>query len=185
MLIGKRDMVVFVAHCILNQTTRARWGEAGANREDGMVSEVVGLLMRHKVGAIQIECPEFSLYGNPRPPRSREEYDTPEFKRRCREIAIKTSESMEALMERRGDPEIEVRAILGFEGSPSCGVERTTRTINGERWRAPGRGHLIEALKRELRRRGMEVPFLGVSLGAEEGREALRRLEAIIGDEIP
>jgi len=175
-------MVVFVVHCILNQTTRARWGEGGASREDGMVSEVVGLLMRHGVGAIQMECPEFSLYGNPRPLRSREEYATPEFKRKCREIAIQACEKMEALMEGRGDPEIEVRAILGFEGSPSCGVDRTTRTINGKLRRAPGRGHLIEALQRELRRRGMEVPFLGVSLRAEEGREALRRLEAIIED---
>jgi predicted secreted protein len=147
-----------------------------------MVSEVVGILMRHGVGAIQMECPEFSLYGNPRPPRSREEYDTPEFKGKCREIAIQACERMEALMEGRGDPEIEVRAILGIEGSPSCGVEHITRTINGEPQRAPGRGHLVEALQRELRRRGMEVPFLGVSLRAEEGREALRRLEAIIED---
>jgi predicted secreted protein len=147
-----------------------------------MVSEVVGILMRHGVGAIQMECPEFNLYGNPRPLRSREEYDTPEFKGKCREIAIQACERMEALMEDGGDPEIEVRAILGFEGSPSCGVELTTRTINGEPRRAPGRGHLVEALQRELRRRGMEVPFLGVSLRAEEGREALRRLEAIIED---
>jgi uncharacterized protein YbbK (DUF523 family) len=128
-----------------------------------------------------MECPEFSLYGNPRPPRSREEYDTPEFKGRCREIAIQACERMEALIEGRGDLEIEVSAILGFEGSPSCGVERTTRTINGERQRTLGRGHLIEALQRELRRRGMEVPFLGVSLRVEGG-EALRRLEAFIED---
>jgi len=179
---GNRDKVVFVVHCVLNQTTRAQWGEGGASREGGMVSEVVSLLMRKEIGAIQMECPEFSLYGNPRPPRSREEYDTPEFKGKCREIAIQACERMEALMEGGGDLEIEVRAILGFEGSPSCGVERTTRTINGERQRAPGRGHLIEALQRELRRRGMEIPFLGVSLRVEEGREALRRLEAIIED---
>jgi uncharacterized protein YbbK (DUF523 family) len=147
-----------------------------------MVSEVVSLLMRQGIGAIQMECPEFSLYGNPRPPRSREEYDTPEFKWRCREIAIQACERMEALIEGRGDLEIEVSAILGFEGSPSCGVERTTRTINGERQRTLGRGHLIEALQRELRRRGMEVPFLGVSLRVEEGGEALRRLEAFIED---
>lgn len=179
---GKMDKVVFVVHCVLNQTTRARWEEGSASRDNGMVSEVVGLLMRHGVGAIQMECPEFSLYGNPRPPRSREEYDTPEFKRKCREIAIQACEGMEALMEGGSEPEIEVRAILGFEGSPSCGVERTTRTINGERRRAPGRGHLIEALQLELRSRGLEVPFIGVSLRVEEGREALRRLEANILD---
>ena len=83
------------------------------------------------------------------------------------------------------DPEIEVVAILGFKGSPSCGVERTTRTINGERRRAPGRGHLIEALQREMKTRGLDVPFLGVSLREDERRDALGRLEALITDDVP
>jgi predicted secreted protein len=183
-LIEKRDKVAFVSHCILNQATRAWWGEGGASRERGMVSDVVGLLMRHGVGAIQMGCPEFSLYGNPRPPRSWGEYDTPEFKEKCREMAVQACEKMETLTERGAEPGIEIIAILGFEGSPSCGVERTTRTIRGERRRAPGRGHLIEALRREMKSRGLQVPFLGVSLREDERRDALRRLEAIVTDDV-
>ena len=184
-MIDRRGRVALVAHCVLNQTTRAWWGESGANREEGMVSDVVGLLMRHGIGAVQMGCPEFSLYGNPREPRSKEGYDTLEFKRECREIAVHACDMMEALLERGVDPEIEVVTILGFEGSPSCGVERTTRTINGERRRAPGRGHLIETLQREMKTRGLDVPFLGVSLGEDERRDALGRLEALITDDAP
>jgi len=184
-LIEKRDKVAFVSHCILNQATRAWWEEGGASRERGMVSDVVGLLMRYGVGAIQMGCPEFSLYGNPRPPRSWEEYDTPEFKEKCREMAVQTCDKMETLMERGTDPGIEITAILGFEGSPSCGVKRTTRTISGERRRAPGRGHLIEALRREMKSRGLQVTFLGVSLREDERRDALRRLRAIVTDDVP
>lgn len=184
-MIDRRGRVALVAHCVLNQTTRAWWGEDGASREEGMVSDVVGLLMRHGIGVVQMRCPEFSLYSNPREPRSKEGYDTQEFKRECREIAAHACDTMEALQERGVDPEIEVVAILGFEGSPSCGVERTTRTINGERRRAPGRGHLIEALQREMKTRGLDVPFLGVSLGEDERRDALGRLEALITDDVP
>jgi predicted secreted protein len=184
-LIEKRDKVAFVSHCILNQATRAWWEEGGASRERGMVSDVVDLLMRHGVGTIQMGCPEFSLYGNPRPPCSWEEYNTPEFKEKCREMAIQTCEKMETLTEREAEPVIEITAILGFEGSPSCGVERTTRTIRGERRRAPGRGHLIEALRREMKSRGLQVTFLGVSLREDERRDALRKLRAIVTDDIP
>ncbi|RLI09377.1 hypothetical protein DRO42_04375, partial [Candidatus Bathyarchaeota archaeon] len=74
-----RDKVAFVSHCILNQATRARWEGGGARRERGMLRDVVETLLSHGVGAVQMECPEFSLYGNPRPPRSKDDYDTPEF----------------------------------------------------------------------------------------------------------
>jgi predicted secreted protein len=184
-VIEMRDRVAIVAHCILNQAARAWWGEGGASREKGMVSDVVGLLARHGVGVIQMGCPEFSLYGNPRRPRSREESDTPEFREKCREIAIQARVEIEALMERGIDPEMEIAGILGFEGSPSCGVKYTTRTIDGERRRAPGQGHLIEALQLEMSLRGLDVPFLGVSLREDEKQEVSRRLEAILAEGEP
>ena len=43
---------------------------------------------------------EFSLYGNPRSPRSKEDFDTPRFKQRCREIAKKTCGQMSNFLER-------------------------------------------------------------------------------------
>lgn len=149
-----------------------------------MIAEVVKILMRHGVGAVQMDCPEFSLYGNPRPPRSKDSYDIPEFKQRCREIATSTCDIMECLMEKGSNPEILISAIIGLENSPSCGVERTNRTIHGRNISCPGRGHLMEASEVEMHQRGLDIPMIGVSLKEGERENRLRRLEALVTKEI-
>lgn len=178
-MIRQGEKVAFVAHCIMNQATRARWGGGGASWKKGMIPEVVRLLMRHGVGTVQMDCPEFSLYGNPRPPRSWDGYNTPDFRRRCREIATRACDRMECFLEMGRDPEIGIAAIVGVENSPSCGVELTTRTINGENIGSPGRGHLMEALEAEMRRRGLVVPLIGVSLKGRDREDQMERLEAL------
>ena len=86
------------------------------------------------------------------------------------------------------DSGLDVVGIVGVDGSPSCGV---TRTIDLSRALdhlcdtdpdtitvaemtaivrdagAPGRGLYIEALQRQLHRRGLEVPYLAHDLLAE------------------
>jgi len=177
-MIRQYDKVAFVSHCILNQATRARWEGGGARREQGMLRDVVEILLSHGVGAVQMECPEFSLYGNPRPPRSKDDYDTPEFRQRCLEIAKGACGLMERLLEGR-DPEMRIVAVVGVENSPSCGVSRVSRTVGGEIVSRPGRGHLMDALEAEMRRRGIEVPLVGVSLRPGEKEDGLRRLEEL------
>ena len=179
-MIPRREKVAFVCHCVLNQSTRAWWGAGGARREKGMVSDIVGTLMNHGVGAVQMDCPEFSLYGNPRPPRTRDEYDTPEFRRRCREIAASACDAMESLQEKGRDPRVEVVAVVGVENSPSCGVEWTMRTIEGESRASRGKGLLIEAVEEEMQRRGLDVPLIGVSMKAAVREDGLRRLRALV-----
>ncbi len=169
-----------MCHCVLNQSTRAWWGSGGARREEGMVSDVVGTLMSHGVGAVQMGCPEFSLHGNPRPPQSRDEYDTPEFRHRCREIAASACDAMKSLQEKGRNPLVEVVAVVGVENSPSCGVEWTTRTIDGESKVSRGRGLLIEALEEEMQRRELDVPLIGVSMKADEREDCLSRLRALV-----
>lgn len=180
----RREKVAFVSHCILNQATRAWWGEEGAGRERGMLRDVVEVLLSHGVGAIQLECPEFSLYGNPRPPRSKDGYDRPEFRQRCREIARHAREQMERCLEKGRDPEIRVVAVVGVENSPSCGVGRVSRTVGGEIVSRPGRGHLMDALEAEMRRRGIDVPVIGVSLKPGEREDRLRRLGELCSREV-
>jgi len=177
------EKVAFLSHCILDQATRARWSGGGASRERGMIREVVEVLLRHGVGAVQMECPEFSLYGNPRQPRSKDGYDTPEFRRRCREIAEWACDQMDLRLASGEDPEIRVVAVVGVEGSPSCGVSRIPRTVGGEDVSRPGRGHLMDALEAEMRRRGFLIPMIGVSLRPGEREDGLRRLDALCSRE--
>ena len=165
---------MIVAHCIMNQSTRARWEGGGATRVKGMVEEVIDPLVKHGVGIIQMECPEQALYGNPRPPKSRDDYDTPEFKGKCSEISERT---LRALGNGR---DIKLIAVLGFEGSPSCGVERTTKTIEGSHTESHGEGHLIEALRHEMKEKGCNSPIIGVGPRDEEMSSALKRLESLL-----
>jgi len=167
-----RDRVVILAHCIMNQATRARWEGGGATRTEGAIKEIITPLLEHGIGIIQMECPEQTLYGNPRPPKSRDDYDTPEFKEKCREIAVRAMQTIEK--------STELIAALGFEGSPSCGVERTTRTIKGSHAESPGEGHLIEALRKEMKEKGLDTPIIGVGLREGEMNLALRKLESLL-----
>jgi predicted secreted protein len=171
---GSRDRVVIAAHCILNQSTRARWEGGGATRVNGGIEEVIDPLVKHGVGIIQMECPEQALFGNPRPPKSRDDYDIPEFKEKCSEIAERALRALE------DGKAMELIAVLGFEGSPSCGVERPTRTIEGSHTDSPGEGHLIEALRQKMKEKGCDAPFIGVGLRDEEMSSALRRLESLL-----
>ncbi len=167
------DRVVILAHCILNQATRARWDGGGATRTEGAIKEIITPLLEHGVGIIQMECPEQTLYGNPRPPKSKDDYDTPEFKKKCREIAERAMQTIE-----NSAPEL--IAALGFEGSPSCGVGRTTRTIKGSHAESPGEGHLIEAIRQEMRKKGLDAPIIGVGLREGEMSIALGKLESLL-----
>ncbi len=74
----------------------------------------------------------------------------------------------------------ELIAALGFEGSPSCGVKRTTRTIKGSHAESPGEGHLIEALRQEMKEKGLDAPIIGVGLREGEMNLALRKLESLL-----
>ena len=74
----------------------------------------------------------------------------------------------------------ELIASLGFEGSPSCGVERTPRAIGGSHADSPGEGHLIEALRQEMREKGLDAPIIGLGLREGEMSLALRKLESLL-----
>jgi predicted secreted protein len=169
------DRVVILAHCIVNQSTRARWQGGGATRTEGTITDVITPLIEHGIGIIQMECPEQTLYGNPRHPRSRDDYEIPVFKDKCREIAVRTTQAIE-------NSASKLIAVLGFEGSPSCGVERTTRTIEGSHAESPGEGHLIEAIRQEMREKGLDAPIIGVGLREGEMRVALGKVGTLLKD---
>ena len=181
-MIRHPEKVAFVSHCIPNQATRARWRGDGARRERGMLLDAVEVLLRNGVGAVQMECPEFSLYGNPRPPRSKDGYDTPEFRQRCRGIAEHACDLMDRYLAKGSDFEVTIVAVVGVENSPSCGVSRVPMTVEGETVSRPGRGHLMDALEAEMRRRVIDVPMIGVSLNPKEREDCLRRLEALCSE---
>lgn len=96
-------------------------------------------------------CPELTYAGLLRPSQTKEQYDTPAFRRHCRQIASSTADQVEEYV-RNG---FKVLAILGVEGSPTCGVEETS-------FQEANLGILVEELRSELKKRKVEVPMKGV-----------------------
>lgn len=139
--------IVVVAHCVLNQNSRVQ----GIAYYAGMINEIVDVLRKFEVGVIQMPCPELTYAGLLRPSQSREQYDTPTFRRHCRQIASFTVDQIEEYV-RNG---FKVLAILGVEGSPTCGVEPPVHGGN--------LGLLMEELQFELKKRKVEVRMKSVS----------------------
>jgi predicted secreted protein len=137
--------VVVLAHCGLNQNSRV----AGLASYPAAVEEIVYFLIKHDVGVVQMPCPEVMYEGLSRETRTKEQYETPRFRSLCRRIARSTARLIHEYL-RNG---VRVLAVLGVEGSPSCGVEEPA-------------GIFIEELKTELKKREIIVPFHGLNLKA-------------------
>ncbi|MBS7611935.1 DUF523 domain-containing protein [Candidatus Bathyarchaeota archaeon] len=157
------NYVVAVAHCILNQATRWFWeGDSGAWTE-GFVSDFLERLKLMGVGLYQLPCPEFGLLGNPRRPMTRDDYELlPGFIEHCRTLAENVLRDLKAFKELSTEPKIEVLAIIGIEGSPSCGVEFTSRRIAETNVRAVGMGIFMELLEGLIVSEGLNIAFYGL-----------------------
>lgn len=145
-----------VCHCLLNPHSRVE----GLARCPG-AHPVVSALNERDFGVIQLPCPELAVDGLDRPPRAIEDYDTVEYRAMCSELAEEISRSV-ALYERKG---VRVVALMGVEGSPSCGVSITNTKVGAEGTgaisvRGPGSGVFIQELRDRLEPHG--VRFAGV-----------------------
>jgi len=156
--------IVVVAHCVLNQNSRV----LGIAYYRAMINEIVDVLRKCEVGVIQMPCPELTYAGLLRWSQTKEQYDTPAFRRHCRQFASHIADQVEEYL-RNG---FKVLAILGVDGSPTCGVEETSVGYKGgyppnvapiqeaDFTKAPG--IFIEELQSELKERKITVPMKGV-----------------------
>ena len=137
--------LVVVAHCILNQNSRV----LGLARYPAVIDEIIDILRRCNVGFLQMPSPELANAGAKRPSKTREEYDTPDYRKHCKQIAISTADQLEEFAKN----DIVALAVLGIENSPSCNVEGSA----GET------GILLEELIAELKKRRLEIPSRAIS----------------------
>lgn len=118
-------------------------------------------------------CPEsqFGGYerGLKRCPKGIEEYDTSEFREICQRLASETVEMIKAILANG----YEVIAILGIEYSPSCAIK--LQYSHRGTFHRPGL--FIEALKNQLTKEKIEIPFIGVNRrGIKKSLEKIRKL---------
>ena len=166
-MIGIEDQrskkIIVVSHCILNQNARIY----GIAKFPGMVTPIVEFLVKSGLGIIQMPCPETTYIGIRRWQYVKEQYDTPAFREHCRKIATSILNQIEDY----SNSGYEIIAILGVDGSPSCGVNKTSRnpTWGGlipkklpRSEHTSERGVYMEVLEEEMKKRSLNVPFIGV-----------------------
>jgi predicted secreted protein len=178
--------LVLLVHCILNQNSKVE----GIARYPGTFRPAVDLLLQTEVGIYQLPCPEMAYLGISRWSSVRDQYSSPFFKRHCRKLSEEVMNEMEDYA-RRG---YRIAALVGMDGSPSCGVEFSQEAL-GEPWGGrmnklperqyiPGTGTFIEEFKKVAAERHLpEIPLIGLPENDQMGtvESALRKIEEILG----
>ena len=121
--------IVIVSHCILNVHSL----EDDLAIYAGMEEEVVEILLKKGVGIYQIPCPEIELSSIFRKALPKDAYDHPKI----REVYRKLSESLAETLKEYHKKGYEILAVLGAEGSPTCGIDRVGR------WKTDARGKKV------------------------------------------
>lgn len=141
----RHGKLVVVAHCVLNQNSRV----LGIARYPAVIDEVVDILRKHNVGFLQMPCPELTYAGAKRPGKTRDEYDTPSYRRHCKQIAISTATQLEEFAKN----DIKAITVLGIKHSPSCDVGDSDET-----------GILMKELIDELKKRRLKILMHAINM---------------------
>jgi predicted secreted protein len=168
--------IAVVAHCILNQNSRV----LGLAERTSVITEIAEFLMCNDIGIIQMPCPELSYAGILRKRKTKDEYDTATFRSHCRRIAKEITHQIEEYAKYGINAEI----VIGVDGSPSCGVNETSKRNPREEpsnhERVKGSGILIEELHTAMKEREISIPFHGIRY--ERLPEDLGRMEELVKD---
>jgi predicted secreted protein len=170
--------VAFVAHCLLNQNSKAGEGAYCA----GISVPVVDALREQGWRIEQMPCPELAFAGLRRWWMVREQLDTVGYRRHCRKLAD-TIAARIAVHTRQGQPVV----LIGVDGSPSMGVHVTLSdpACGGRPVQSkanvdliPGEGILIEELRWALTLLGLRFPPAGAETHDLPGHDvAVQRIQ--------
>ncbi len=175
---NRSKKLVMVAHCILNQNS------ISDNTADfpGTFREAVELLLEYDVGIVQMPCPELMCLGLDRGDvhgaerdvvvensRIRRELSREPAAKRLKEIVSQVVYQIEEY-KKSG---FLILCIIGINRSPSCGVD----TTSVDDMETEGKGVFMDALEKELRKRGIDIEIIGVKTSeAEKSLSRIRRL---------
>ena len=174
---ARSKRVIFVAHCLLNQNSISD----GTADYPGANEEILQILLKAKVGIVQMPCPELCCLGLDRGnvlgaespvvvenTRIRKAMQEPSV---SAQLSVLTELVMRQIFEYHKHG-FEVIGIVGINRSPCCGVN-TTSDDNRE---LEGQGVFITKLKAALTDINLEIPVIGVKADAD----AAMRVEALL-----
>lgn len=164
--------MILVSHCILNSNAKVE----GLSRYKGVLKEVVKNLIDLEYGIMQLPCPEMQWYGIKRWGHVKEQFDTPYFRKNCQSILVPIIDQI-VDFSRNG---YIFEAVIGIDGSPSCGVNVTCSSVHwgGEVANEYGiqekikdiklieaQGVFMEELRIALEVHRIKIPFIAIDEG--------------------
>jgi predicted secreted protein len=157
---GRSNKVAIVCHCIVNTNAKAL-NLPTTKIFPFMANEVIESLKKNSTSIVQMPCPEQMFFGFSRKGdwMNKESMDSYEFRKHCSEIAKKAVSIINEYIKN----EFAVKCVIGSKRSPSCGVTKTI-TAKGIK---DDYGILMEEVKKELKTRKIEIPFIDVDLEKE------------------
>lgn len=171
--------VLVVSHCLLNKSVR--WWQEGKplERNIGLANEIIKYALRYSIGLIQMPCPEFTFCGNPRPSRTKDEYERLlGFREHCERLAMNVAGQIKTFIAMSKSPRIDIIAVVGVKRSPSCAVNSAVSMRSGI-LRQNGRGIFIEFLEKELSKYGQIVPLF-LEFDFDDPNELIEILEKLV-----
>jgi len=144
----KKEKIIFVSHCILNQYVRKNLRNNLSSK-----NEILEVLLDSKIGINQLPCPEIEFNG-----KANVEFNTnsKEYKEYCKKLSSKISKTIKKYLKANFD----VVGILGVDFSPTCAVYRIS---DGKRIKFK-KGILIEEIEKQMQKENFQVPIFSVNL---------------------
>ena len=179
--------IVVVSHCLLNVHSL----EDNLAIYPGLEEEVVRLLIQKGVGIYQIPCPEIELSGIFRKALPKEPYEHPKIRKAYQRMAEKLVGTLSGYVKKG----YEIVAVLGAEGSPTCGVDYVGRWKDNIKRKkefprdvefVAGMGVFFEEFKSTLKDKNIHPEWLGIpgksirSIQPQAFNETLNKLDNIL-----
>lgn len=180
--------IVVVSHCILNVHSL----EDNLAIYPGLEEEVIDLLIKKGVGLYQIPCPEVELSGIFRKALPKESYDHPKIRKAYRDLAENIVKTLKWYLKKG----YEISAVIGAEGSPTCGIDFVGRWKKDTRGKkefprdvefVPGMGVFMEEFRKSLDKIGVHPNWVGIpgkslrSIKPKSFERTLKEIDKTIG----
>lgn len=184
---NRNKKIVLIMHCILNGNSKV---EGLANYE-GSMKEIINLFIDAGVGIIQLPCPEMAMYGIKRWEHVKEQFDTLTYREKCRELIIHTVQQL-VDYDKNG---YSIVCLVGLDGSPSCGVNKTCSSKWGGSFQCFEKEQLlprvdyineagiyVEEIEKVFKENNLDVPF--ISVDEMDFKSSIKNIETFIKENI-
>ena len=152
--------VIFISHCILNQNTVV----CPLARAKGAYTEIIETIMKNGIGIHQLPCPEYRHLGIKRDPMTKEEYDTEDYRKLCKNISIDTIGIMKEYIENA----YEIVGLIGVNESPTCSIRNS-------------KGIFIEEILQLMNKSNLDIKLLDVSTEYKDEEDNSKFINDLIG----